>query len=406
MPLTDAKIKAAKPKDKAYKLTDQLGLFLYVPPSGGRLWRMKYRYGDKERLLSFGRYPEINLKQARAKRDEARKLLADNIDPTAEKKRQAVAAQIALGNTFGLICHEYLEKIEADGLSPVTMTKNRWLASQLIPALGHRPIADIEPIDVLAVVKKIEKLGNHDSAKRVCAFASRVFRYAIITSRLRFNPAAELSGALITPKVKHHAAITDPQGVGSLLRAIDAYDGFITTKLALKIAPHLFVRPGELRHAEWSEIDLEAKVWRIPAAKMKMRNDHAVPLSHRAIDILEQVSEITGGHRYVFASVRSHLLPMSENTLNAALRSLGYGHDQMTSHGFRSTASTLLNESGMWSSDAIEHALAHKDSNRVRAAYHRGTHWDERVKMMQWWSDYLDQLKRGGEVVPFKIGNG
>lgn len=232
------------------------------------------------------------------------------------------------------------------------------------------------------------------------AFAARIFRYAIITGRAKHNPAADLGEALIAPKVKHHAAILDPEAVGALLRVIEGYDGHITTRIALKLAPHLFVRPGELRHAEWSEFDFEKRIWRIPATKMKMRTEHVVPLSRQALAIIEEASDVRGHSKYLFPAIRSWLRPMSENTLNAALRRLGYGSDEMTSHGFRSTASTLLNESGKWSSDAIERSLAHKDGNSVRSIYHRGAHWNERVEIAQWWSDYLDQLRDSGEIRP------
>lgn len=393
MALSDTAIRNAKPDIKPHKLYDDGGLFLFVTTSGGKLWRLKYRNGGKEKVLSFGAYPDVSLKGAREKRDEARKLIAEGIDPAAEKKRKAVAAAIAADNTFKALANEFIEKRMRDGMTPVTISKARWIASLLEPRLGQMPISEIEPFEVLAVLKEVESRGTHETAKRMRAFAARVFRYAIITGRARHNPAADLGEALISPKVKHHAAILDPQAVGALLRAIEDYDGNVTTKLALRLAPHVFVRPGELRHAEWSEIDFGAAVWRIPAVKMKMRQEHAVPLSRQSIDILKEGEVVRGHSKFVFPALRTWLRPMSENTLNAALRRMGYGHEEMTSHGFRSTASTLLNESGKWSPDAIERALAHKDNDNVRAAYHRGTHWAERVRMAQWWSDYLDCLK-------------
>ncbi|MGZ3304841.1 MAG: tyrosine-type recombinase/integrase, partial [Asticcacaulis sp.] len=315
--------------------------------------------------------------------------------------RNAVAARVSAANTFKVVADEFIAKIESGGLADATRVKTRWLAGQLEPDLGKRPVSEIEPFEVLAVLKKIERKGNHETAKRVRAFASRIFRYAIITSRARTNPAAELGDALITPKVKHHAAILEPKAVGELLRAIEAFEGFTTTALALKIAPHLYVRPGELRHAEWSEFDFEEAVWRIPAGKMKMQSPHHVPLSRQSLAILSELRGLTCNSQFVFPSIRTPLRPMSENTLNVALRRLGYGHDEMTAHGFRSTASTLLNESGKWHPDAIERALAHKDSDAVRSAYHRGAHWKERFDMAQWWSDYLDRLRDGGELLPF-----
>lgn len=402
MALTDSAIRSAKATSKPVKLYDGGGLFMILSPAGGKLWRFKYRFAGVDKTMAIGKYPTVGLKDARVKRDDARKLLADGLDPGSDKRRKAAAAIIAAGNTFKAVADEFIDKLERDGRAQATMVKTKWLAAQLEADLGTRPIAEIEPVEILAVLKRIERRGNHESAKRVCEFASRVFKYAIITSRARNNPAAYLGGALVTPKVKHHAAIIEPKAVGDLLRAIDSIEGFGTTKLALQIAPHLFVRPGELRHAEWKEFDFDAKIWRIPAPKMKMREEHVVPLSRQVIALLSETREISGRSKYVFPSVRSNHVPMSENTMNVVLRRIGYSSDEMSAHGFRSTASTLLNESGKWSSDAIEHALAHKETNKVRAAYHRGKHWDERVKMAQWWSDHLDQLRAGCQVLEFK----
>jgi integrase len=399
MALSDTSLRNAKPQPKQYKLHDTGGLFVIVRPSGGKLWRLKYRFGGKELQLSLGSYPDVGLKAARARRDEARKLLDDGVDPIAQKKRAAVFARISASNTFGLIADEFIAKRQQDGMADATIIKMRWFASLINKDIGKRAMSEIEPFELLTSIKKIERMGNHETAKRVRAFAARVFRYAIITGRAKYNPAADLAEALVSPRVKHHAAILDPKAVGALLRAIEGYDGHITTKLALQVAPHLFVRPGELRHAEWKEFDFNAAVWRIPAAKMKMRTEHVVPLSRQALAILKEAERYRIKGTFVFPAFRTWLRPMSENTLNAALRRMGYTTDEMTSHGFRSTASTLLNESGKWSSDAIERALAHKDSDNVRAAYHRGTHWDERVRMAQWWSDYLDQLRDGAQIL-------
>ena len=401
MPLSDTAIRAAKPRPTPYKLFDEGGLFLFVSPSGGKLWRLKYRHLGKHQQLSFGRYPDVGLKDARDRRDEARKVIAAGGNPAFEKKRAAIAASISAANTFKAVADEFIAKREQEGLKEITTGKARWLLAQLELALGERPIAEIEPHELLAVLKKVELSGRHETAKRLLAFAGRVFRYAIATARAKHNVAADLQGALVAPKVKHHAAIIDPKGVGALLRAIDGFDGHPTTLWALKLAPHVFVRPGELRMAEWAEMDLDTGVWRIPGSRMKMNREHVVPLSTQAVAILKEAQQLTGDRRYVFPSVRTNLRPMSENTLNAALRRLGYSNDEMTSHGFRSTASTLLNESGKWSRDAIERALAHGDSDSVRAAYHRGAHWQERVKMAQWWSDYLDGLRDGARVLSF-----
>ena len=402
MALSDAAIRAAKTPATQYKMHDGGGLFLIVRPSGGKLWRLKYRHLGKEQQLSIGRYPDVGLKEARERRDQARKLIAAGENPAFEKKRAAVAASVNAANTFKAVADEFIDKREREGLKDITTGKARWLLSLLEPALGQRPIADIEADELLAVLKKVELSSRHETARRLLAFSGRVFRFAVATTRAKRNIAADLQGALIAPKVRHHAAIIDPQGVGALLRAIDGYEGHPATHWALRLAPHVFVRPGELRMAEWSEIDLEAAVWRIPGSRMKMNREHVVPLSTQAVAILTEARELTGDKRYVFPSVRTHLRPMSENTLNAALRRLGYTTDEMTSHGFRSTASTLLNESGKWSVDAIERALAHGDSDAVRAAYHRGAHWQERVQMAQWWSNYLDHLKVGGQVTSLK----
>ncbi len=402
MALSDAAIRAAKPRDKQFKMFDEGGLFLIVRPSGGKLWRLKYRHMGKEQQLSVGVYPDVGLKDARGLRDKARKVVASGGNPGFEKKRAAALTKIGAANTFSAVAEELIEKREREGLKEVTNTKARWLLMLLAPALGKRPIAEIEPYELLDALKKVEQSGRHETAKRLLAFTSRVFRYGVATTRAPRNVAADLQGALIAPKVKHYSAIIDPAGVGALLRAIDGFDGHPATHWALRLAPHVFVRPGELRQAEWSEIDLEAAVWRIPASRMKMGREHVVPLSRQSCAILEEAKAITGGGRFVFPSVRTNKRTMSENTLNAALRRMGYTSDEMTSHGFRSTASTLLNESGKWSVDAIERALAHGDADSVRAAYHRGAHWQERAKMAQWWSDHLDGLRAAGEVVPFQ----
>lgn len=399
MSLTDTAIRAAKPRAKPYKLADERGLFLLVQPSGGLLWRLKYRSDGKEKKLSLGTYPDTSLREARERRDAARKLLGAGIDPGLAKKQEQAAQTLSMATTFKHVADEYIEKLAREGRSPNTIKKARWFLDLLEPSIGARPIADISPQELLSALKKVEARGRLETAQRLRSFAARVFRYAVATTRASANPAEPLRGALVSPRVKHRAAILEPKRVGELLRAIEGYEGQPTTMAALKLAPHVFVRPGELRHAEWAEIDFDKSVWIIPAGKMKMRQPHAVPLSEQALTILRDLQQLTGRGRYVFPSTRSAARPMSENTVTAALRRMGYGGDEMTGHGFRSTASTLLNESGRWSADAIERALAHKDGDLVRAAYHRGAHWQERVEMAQWWSDYLDKLRAGGEVV-------
>jgi integrase len=395
MPLTDVVIRAAKAGPKPIKLSDERGLFLLIQPSGGKLWRLKYRIAGKEKKLSLGRYPDVALKDARERSLEARKLIAAGIDPSEKKRLERLDGALRAATTFKAVADEYIVKSEREGRAAVTVCKARWLLSLLEPALGTRPVDQISPLELLAALKKIEARGHLETARRMRSFASRVFRYAVSTARASADPAAALRGALVAPIAKHHAAILDAKGVGALLRAIEGYDGQPMTQFALQLAPHVFVRPGELRQAEWAEIDLKAGVWQIAASKMKMRQPHVVPLSQQAMQILEATQALTGRHRYVFASLYPGDRPMSENTINAALRRLGYSGEEMTAHGFRAMASTLLNESGKWHPDAIERALAHKGADTTRGAYHRGAHWAERVAMAQWWSDYLDQLRKG-----------
>ena len=394
MPLSDLSIRNAKPRAKPYKLSDSAGLYLQVMPTGAKLWRMKYRILGREKKLSFGKYPDVSLKKARDDRDAARSLLADGGDPSVEKKREAHARQLSADTTFLALADEYIDKCAEDGLSTVTTTKAKWLVSCLGRDIWERPIADIQPFELLGAVRKIEKAGKRETAKRALSLCSRIFRYAVATGRADRDITPDLRGALKAPRVKHYAALLHPAQVGGLLRAIDEFDGQPATKWALKLAPHVFVRPGELRQAEWSEIDLDKSVWRIPGERMKMKREHVVPLSSQSVEILTEAKSVTGRGKFVFPAMTTKLRPMSENTLNAALRRMGYSADEMTSHGFRSTASTLLNESGLWSPDAIERALAHGEANGLRAAYHRGAYWDERVRMAQWWSDYLDGLRR------------
>lgn len=398
MALTDVAIRNAKPREKPYKMGDAFGLFLLIQPSGGKLWRLKYRIEGREKKLGLGTYPDVTLSEARRRRDEARELLAAGKDPSLEKQRDKARSRVEGANTFNAIAAEYCGKRRRDGekgWAPATASRSEYLLGLLRGSIGKMPITDIEPADILDAIRRIERKGNLESARRTLQLAGAVFRYAVATARLRSDPTRDLRGALTAPKVTHYGAITDAKRAGELLRAIDGYEGIGMTRLAMQIAPHVFVRPGELRHAEWSEIDLEAAVWTIPADKMKMRKPHHVPLSRQAVKLFREVQSVTGPAGYVFPSIRTRTRPMSENTINAGLRRLGYTSDEMTAHGFRAMASTLLNESGKWSPDAIERALAHGDSDKVRAAYHRGAHWNERVEMAQWWSDYLDQLRTG-----------
>lgn len=401
MALTDLKIKSAKHGTKPIKLSDERGLFLLLQPSGGKLWRLKYRMLGKEKKLSLGVYPDVSLKEARKRRNEARTLLANGVDPSNAKKEQEQSAKLDAANTFAAIAEEYIQKISREGKAAVTIRKTQWLLSLMTVDIGNRPIKEITPAELLTCLQKVESKGNLETARRMRSFAGRVFRYAVATSRADSDPSALLRGALVAPIVKHHSAILEPKAVGELLRAIDGYSGQPLTCLALKLTPHLFVRPGELRRAEWQEFDLDKAIWTIPAEKMKMRDPHVVPLSKQSLELLDIVKSISAGQQYIFSSLYPGKRPMSENTINAALRRMGYSGKEMTAHGFRSMASTLLNESSKWNPDAIEKALAHKDGNSIRAAYHRGTHWNERVEMAQWWSNYLDTLKEGGTVLEF-----
>jgi integrase len=392
MALSELAVRTAKARSKQFKLYDEKGLLVLVRPTGGKLWRFKYRFAGKEQQLSLGTYPEVGLRAARDRRDEARKLVSAGKNPAVEKRRAAVAAAVSRGNTFALVASELIEKMRREGRANATITKAWWHLSRLQP-LANLPIAEIEAFELLAVLRRLEERGNLEAARQVRSFASRVFRYGVATTRCKHDVAADLIGALIAPNVKHHAAIVNPNEVGALLRAIDGFQGEPSTCFALQLAPHVFVRPGELRSAEWQEIDLDAQVWTIPAYKTKMRKPHAVPLSPQAKAILEQARELSGNGKLVFPGQRSAHRPISENTMNAALRRLGYGKNEMTAHGFRTMASTLLNDSGLWRADVIERALAHGERDGTREAYNRAIYWAERENMARWWSDYLDDLR-------------
>ncbi len=399
MPLSDTAIRGAKPREKDWKLADEKGLYLLITPNGAKLWRFKFRHLGREKKLSLGAYPVIGLKEARRLSEDARRKVAEGVDPAQEKQETKAAAKIGADNRFEVIAEEFIDKRQQEGLADTTLVKARWFLALLKPALGKRPIADIKPPELLAALKKIEKAGHRESAKRTRSFASRVFRYAVATGRAESDPAQPLRGALVAPIAKHYAAITDRTKLGELLRAIDGYSGEPVTLSALRLTPHVFQRPGEVRQMQWPEIDFEKAVWTIPASRMKMRQPHTVPLSKQAIAILTEIRGLTGRGKYVFPSIRTSERPMSENTINGALRRLGYSGSEMTAHGFRSTASSILNECGQWNPDAIERALSHKEGNQVRAAYNRSSYWEERVAMVQWWSSLLDALRSGGNVV-------
>lgn len=400
--LSVVQIRALKPTDRPYKVADADGLYLLVQPSGALLWRFRYRIAGIERKLSIGSFPDVTLQQARRLRDAGRAELKDGIDPVEEKRLRRLKAELAAQTTFKLVANEFIQKMETEGRSPATIKKARWFL-ELLKGIAERPIAAVTPHELLDALKRIERRGHHETALRLRSFAGRVFRYGFATLRTEQNPADILRGALIVPKTKHHAAIVEPAKVGALLRDIDAYEGRPETNFALKLAPHEFLRPGELRQAKWSEIDFADKIWRIPSERMKMKQPHTVPLSRQSLYLLRELRSLARPSEFLFPALHTTKRSICENTLNVALRRLGYGHDDMTSHGFRAMASTLLNESGLWHPDAIERALAHGERDRVRAAYHRGAHWAERVRMAQWWSDYLDQLRMGGKVIKGKF---
>jgi integrase len=396
MPLTRLQVEHAKPQPKPYKLFDGRGLYLEVSPSGARGWRFKYRFAGKEKRISLGVYPDVGLKDARDKLDEVRKYLAANIDPSEQRKAQMLALVEKVENTFEAIAREWFVLHSPKWASNHGDKIIRRLEKNVFPWLGTRAIRNVTAPELLAVLRRIESRNANETAHRVLRYCGRIFRYAIAMARADRDPSRDLMGALAPVIERHRAAITEPKAAGALLRAIESYNGSFVTKCALRLAPLVFVRPGELRMAEWAEIDLDKAEWRIPAARMKMRSPHIVPLSSQALAVFEELRPLTGQGRFVFPGALSSERAMSDNTVNAALRRLGYTRDEMTGHGFRSMASTLLNEQG-WNRDAIERQLAHSERDAVRAAYNYAEHLSERRKMMQAWGDYLDTLRK---VVP------
>ncbi len=403
-PLTDTKVRTTKPTEKPQKLFDGGGLFLLVTPTGGKLWRLKYRFGGTEKLLSLGIYPQTSLAEARQKRDQATALLANGVDPNDIKK-----AQKAAGNqeteTFEIIAREWYAKFSPTMAVSHARTIIRRLELYVFPWLGTKAVKSITAPELLTVLRRIEAKGALETAHRVKHVCGQVFRYAIATGRAERDPSGDLRGALPPTSVKHMATITDPKEIAGLLRAIDDYRGSMVTRCALQLAPLVFVRPGELRQAEWSEVNLETAEWRISAEKMKAGVLHIVPLSKQAIDILQEIHPLTGHGRYVFPSPQTGSRPMSNNAILAALRRMGFAKDEMSGHGFRSMASTLLNEQG-WNRDAIERQLAHAERNSVRAAYNYAEFMPERKKMMQAWADYLEGIKAGAKIIPIRAAVG
>lgn len=401
MPLTDAKIRSLKSGSKPAKFSDGSGLFVLVTPNGSKLWRLAYRFAGKQKTLAIGPYPDVSLEMARKSRTDARRLLADGVDPSEQKRLERLRQKVSAANTFHAISNEYLTKLRREGRAENTISKVIWLIGLANPKLGRRPIVEISSAEILDVLRDIEVRGHLETARRLRSTIGSVFRYAISTARADNDPTVALRRALVVPKVRHRAAITEPAALGGLLRAIDDFAGQLATRAALQLMALLFPRPGELRAAEWDEFDLDGAVWSIPAQRTKMRRKHRVPLAVQSVTILKNLREISANQVLVFPSVRSAKRPLSENTFNAALRRMGYRKDEVSAHGFRATASTLLNESGHWREDVIERQLAHVEKNEVRRAYAGSEHWDERVAMMTWWADYLDELRNAGEVVSF-----
>ena len=401
MPLTATEVKQSKPQGKPYKLSDGGGLYLLVQPKGARYWRYKYRYGGKEKTLALGVYPEVSLKVARQKHQNARDKLAQGIDPGAVRKVEKLSRQLAAVESFDALAQEWM-KVRLADKAPATVKRNESIiANHLTPWLGSRPIADIAPQELLAALKRAESTGTLDSAHRARQIAGQIFRYAVVTGRAQREPSGDLKGALTPRQKQHRAAITDPAGVGRLLVAMDTFEGTPVVKAALLLSPLLFQRPGEIRAMEWAEVNWEAEQWEIPGEKMKMRQPHIVPLSKQALSLLRELYPLTE-HRgpYVFPSARGASRCLSDNAVRVALRTIGYSKEQMTPHGFRAMARTILDEVLNYRVDYIEHQLAHAVKDANGRAYNRTSHLPERKKMMQGWADYLDNLK-----VQAKAGN-
>ncbi len=403
MPLSDTFVRQVKHSGAKAgdKHTDGDGMYLHVSATG-KYWRLNYRFAGKQKTLALGVYPEVSLSAARKKREKAREQLAEGIDPSAAKREEKAAAARAGADTFQLVGREWLEKTAARRGPDTQSRVVSWLEKNIFPSIGAIPITALAPRDVLDAVRKIEERGAVDSARRVLGYISQIFEYAIAAQMVGADVTVGLHRALAEKEQKHYAAITNPTQAGALLRAIHAYHGHPYVTAALKIAPMVFVRPGELRTAEWPEMDLDAAEWRIPGSKMKMGVEHIVPLADQVVEVLRGLQPITGACKYVFPSIRSGNRPMSENTVNAALRGMGYTKEVMTGHGFRAMARTMMDEILGERVDLIEHQLAHQVKDVNGRAYNRTAHLAARREMMQRWADYLDKLRRGADVVPLR----
>lgn len=393
MPLTDVAVRTAKPREKLFRMSDGKGLYLQVEPNGSKLWRLKYRYFEREKKLALGSYPEVTLAYARELQIDARRLLASGIDPCEHRRQAKRTAKTAAVNTFEAVAREWFAKFSVNWAKSHSSKVLLRLENNLFPWLGSRPIGGLEADELLETIRRVENRGALDTAHRCLGYCGQVFRYAIATGRARRNPAADLRGALPSTHAKHFASITDPDGVGELLRAIEGYRGSLITRLALRLAPLTFVRLGELRKAEWAHVNLATAEWRIPGERMKMREDLIVPLSRQAVAVLDELKPLTGRGRFLFPSEYGRSRPMSENTVNAALRRLGYSNDEMTGHGFRAMARTMLDEVLEYRVEWIEHQLAHEVKDMNGRAYNRTAFLAGRKQMMQGWADYLDGLR-------------
>ena len=402
MALTDIEVKKAKTTDKPMKLSDGGGLFLLVQSNGAKYWRLAYRFTGKQKTLALGVYPDVSLKDARQQRDDARKLLSDDTDPGENRKAIKAAKSDRAANSFEVIAREWFAK-KLPGWAKSNSDKILMrLENDAFPWLGSRPIAEVTPPELLKTLRRIEERGAVESAHRMRNYCGQIFRYAIATGRAERDVSVDLRGAIPPALKEHRAAITEPKAIAELLRAMDSYQGHFVTKCALRLAPLFFVRPGELRKAEWAEIDLDKAEWNIPAERMKMREPHLVPLSTQAVEILRELHALTGTSRYVFPGARTNGRPMSDNAVLAALRRMGFAKDEMSGHGFRAMARTILDEVLQVRPDFIEHQLAHAVRDPNGRAYNRTAHLAERRKMMQQWADSLDKLKKGAEVIPLR----
>jgi integrase len=393
VPLTQFTIINAKPSEKDYKLSDGEGLHLLVQRNGSKLWRFRYTFCGRENMLTFGSFPATSLSSARTKRDEARALLASGMNPSVKRKLDKIASVTAARNTFGDVAADHLAHMEANGTAATTMKKNRWMLQKLCTPIAKRPIADISAAEILDLLKKVEKSGRRETATSLRGKIGSVFRYGVVTLRATADPTFALKGALLKPKVQHRAAIIDEVQVGALMRSIDEYDGWPTLRAAIQLIALTMTRPGELRGMKRNEIIFEKAIWRIPAERMKMRRPHDVPLSKQALKIIKDIWSLSENGELVLPSIRSLSRPLSENAMNSALRRMGYAQDEMTAHGFRSTASTILNERG-FNPDVIEAALAHVDDDEIRRAYNRAKYLTERTKLMQDWANLLDEFRK------------